>query len=614
MVCTNVAKVPPTPEKKISSFLAVAQQANGKKRARFQFFSLRPRNQKGSMDNLDDIFHSSLVSGDVVLADSILTKYREGDLPSFATCPSPILRWDPLIVASRHGQVSMAEYLLEQKADVCYRDANERTPLMHAIVQGHEEMCLFLLTRMTAQQVTVADSKGQTALDLAREVGLSPNLVAFLEKANSSDQSVSSLSTLRPAGGKKRSRCCQAFSRGAVQALRGLPRDELWRKDAEGDTLIQLAARGGHIPSVDYLLRAQADIETCDRRGITLLMAAAEQGHRQMVWYLLGEGADPYQKSRDGLTAREYARQSAHRHIEQILQCWESGVVEPAAGSVGIEMDIQTPDHSLGHTARAVHTASRHASAISARQTSADSLYHTPIRHTPAVSPRPQVTRRRSTTGQATWSSLGVRAESLDQPPGPPAVAAMDQAGSPGQLGQEEEGETDGPALPLRCLSEERKHKRVRFHLADGAFPQLQSENERFAHLLPTPALRGNQLSTFAFTPDAGLAADSPARPPCLRRVPTPLKLPCPTSQRREAADRFVEVYKKHDVPTHLSQRACSPHKLFTHRRPSLLVAKRLVFLAVVSVLAWVLVSYQPEPWGKAGRAPSLEQAVAFFS
>jgi ankyrin repeat protein len=62
--------------------------------------------------------------------------------------------------------------------------------------------------------------------------------------------------------------------------------------DAEGNTLLMLAARGGHVKAAELLVSRKASINQRSKVGDTALMAACLKGEIPMAGYLLGLGAE----------------------------------------------------------------------------------------------------------------------------------------------------------------------------------------------------------------------------------------------------------------------------------------------------------------------------------
>lgn len=74
--------------------------------------------------------------------------------------------------------------------------------------------------------------------------------------------------------------------------------------DAEGSTLMMLAARGGHASVISYLISRKAAVNGRNRFGDTALMAAALGGHIEAAKVLVANGA---QMNPEGWTPLHYA-------------------------------------------------------------------------------------------------------------------------------------------------------------------------------------------------------------------------------------------------------------------------------------------------------------------
>lgn len=95
--------------------------------------------------------------------------------------------------------------------------------------------------------------------------------------------------------------------------------DDVNRKDARGQTPLQIVARQGRDGLVDQLLKRGAAVNAVDKNGNTSLMAAAERGHAVSVKALLAAKADPDVLDQKGRTALSYAVDSAHVQIVRML-------------------------------------------------------------------------------------------------------------------------------------------------------------------------------------------------------------------------------------------------------------------------------------------------------
>lgn len=62
--------------------------------------------------------------------------------------------------------------------------------------------------------------------------------------------------------------------------------------DADGNTLLMLAARGGHMKAAELLVSRKASVQQKSKVGDTALMAASLKGEIPMAGFLLGLGAE----------------------------------------------------------------------------------------------------------------------------------------------------------------------------------------------------------------------------------------------------------------------------------------------------------------------------------
>ena len=79
----------------------------------------------------------------------------------------------------------------------------------------------------------------------------------------------------------------------------------------QGPALI-VAAMGGHLPIVQYLVEQGADMEKTDLHGDTPLITASDHGHLDMVRFLLEQGADRDKVGMNGDTPLHCAASGAY--------------------------------------------------------------------------------------------------------------------------------------------------------------------------------------------------------------------------------------------------------------------------------------------------------------
>jgi uncharacterized protein len=84
-------------------------------------------------------------------------------------------------------------------------------------------------------------------------------------------------------------RCVEALEKAISSLGEGLA--ALKRLKELDDVLLEVC-KAGHIDIVEHLLRAGADINTCDEYGQTPIMIASHFGHKDLVQYLLHRSCD----------------------------------------------------------------------------------------------------------------------------------------------------------------------------------------------------------------------------------------------------------------------------------------------------------------------------------
>ena len=90
-------------------------------------------------------------------------------------------------------------------------------------------------------------------------------------------------------------------------------------QDADGNSGLHLAASGGHLPVVEFLVSEGADVNTTNDDNETALTEAAFSGHLEVCQYLVSNGADVTVESEFG-TALELAEEEGHDAIVDLLK------------------------------------------------------------------------------------------------------------------------------------------------------------------------------------------------------------------------------------------------------------------------------------------------------
>ena len=90
-------------------------------------------------------------------------------------------------------------------------------------------------------------------------------------------------------------------------------------QDANGKTGLWLAASGGHLPVLEFLVSEGANVDHTDKDGKTGLMMASYSGHLSVCQYLISQNCDVMIQSDIG-TALDTAKREGHQDIVDLLK------------------------------------------------------------------------------------------------------------------------------------------------------------------------------------------------------------------------------------------------------------------------------------------------------
>jgi ankyrin repeat protein len=168
-------------------------------------------------------------------------------------------------------------------------DSESRTALHLAVMNGHEDVALFLV-KVQGAKVTSAGPKGFSAIDLAWKHGHGHVLKSILELSDQTHLAI--LQALDKDGRSQLILAAMAGETNRVEVLCSLC--EVNATDLGGMTAFAHASQRGHESVVRVLLRSvhfslETELRT-ESRGNTALAVAAEGGHANVVRFLLDNG------------------------------------------------------------------------------------------------------------------------------------------------------------------------------------------------------------------------------------------------------------------------------------------------------------------------------------
>ncbi|XP_071491103.1 uncharacterized protein [Diadema antillarum] len=258
----------------------------------------------------------------------------------------------PLHYGAMSGNLNVCRLLVENGADIRAKDENNMTPLMKAIISGHDDLVDIFLEKASriglnfADYLADTDNESNTCLHLAvskrrtrviqtlvdngvnvndqKQNGMAPLHIAAI---NGSTDTVSQLLDnsadieLMDDEGMTPLHRATLYNRVETMALlihEGAVIDEV---DNNGFTPLLCAAWKGHVPAGDLLLTRGADINVSDQHNKTPLHWAAEMDHVDIMKFFLQSGGNEHVNNPDTFerTALHYAAERGNNTMIRLL-------------------------------------------------------------------------------------------------------------------------------------------------------------------------------------------------------------------------------------------------------------------------------------------------------
>ncbi|KAJ2989487.1 hypothetical protein NUW58_g3441 [Xylaria curta] len=188
-----------------------------------------------------------------------------------------------LHVAARNGHLKVVKLLLKAEADASIRDLSGQLALHYAASGGHNDiMPLLIRARNFKNQKTVPYSHSSMAnrdeFDGKTNEGTHGESYERIDGQRSDDSNRKSDKRIEDGMNGD-------TDKKSDKQTTSLP--EVDYQDNNGQTALHLAARNGHTPVVDTLLRHGTQVYAKDNSGQTALLLAAEKGRAEIVEILL---------------------------------------------------------------------------------------------------------------------------------------------------------------------------------------------------------------------------------------------------------------------------------------------------------------------------------------
>jgi ankyrin repeat protein len=249
--------------------------------------------------------------------------------------------------AAAKGGLNLAKSLIAEGADVDYReDSTFKTPLMRAVLSGHEQMVELLIANG-------ADINAGKASPLYYAVLYGHKEIAEILITNGADWNTELLDLAVTNNHKD---IVELFiTKGAdvtlhaavfigdLAKVKSLIEEgaDIDTKDAAGNTPLCYAVREGNKELAEFLIANSADVNAESTAGETPLRLAIGAGHKDIIDLLLASGADINVKNSDGETPLNLAVRWGRKEIVELLLAKGADITFHAAAYLGDLTSVQ---------------------------------------------------------------------------------------------------------------------------------------------------------------------------------------------------------------------------------------------------------------------------------
>lgn len=210
----------------------------------------------------------------------------------------------PLIWVSNLGDIELVKLLLEKGANINVEDRENKTALVHAAYNGHQQIREFLLKH-----------------------GADPVYLKIFTKKieNNEEVEVTNIEihwTLQQTKDPKTRNLLAAVALGDVNKVNGLLNREIINKkiySLNGGTVLSWAAHCNQPQLVKQLIEKGAKVNARNNHNLTPLTQAARLGHREVVKILIDNGADVNAASKKGWTSLMWSGENGHVEVVRFL-------------------------------------------------------------------------------------------------------------------------------------------------------------------------------------------------------------------------------------------------------------------------------------------------------